>query len=284
MRTSAVAGAFYSADPDTLKREILGYLEKARPERPEGDLIGLISPHAGYEFSGAAAAYGFKLLDPERIHRTVVLAPSHSIPFRGVAVTRTDAYETPLGTVPVDQDAANFLMEQTHFQAIPEDGEREHSLEVQLPFLQVSLGRGFDLVPLLVGQLAEGDHGPVARTLGKILRPGDLVVVSSDFTHQGPRFGYVPYQTDVLKKIRRLDMDGVAEILEKDGPGFLHYLGRTGATICGAHPIAVLLELLPESASGKMLTYYTSADITGDETSSVSYVSLAFGDPRGWTG
>jgi hypothetical protein len=284
MREAAVAGTFYSADPATLTEEIRTYLAEATPEKPEGDLLGLVSPHAGYGFSGRAAAFGFKLIDPERVERVVLLAASHTFAFRGVSIAKAEAYETPLGIVPMDTAACTHLIRQPLFDAIPEVHEREHSLEVQLPFLQVCLGESLRIVPLVIGQLGSGDHQRIADTLGGILREGDLLVASSDFTHQGPRFGYVPYKTDVQAQIRQLDMGAIEAALEKKSDRFLDYVRETGATICGAHPIAVLLKLLPPSAQGKLLAYYTSADVVGDDRDSVSYASIGFFGPDGWGG
>lgn len=282
MRAAAVAGAFYSADPAILKREIETYLEKAKPEKDPGELLGLISPHAGYGFSGQAAAFGFKLVDPERVKRVVLLAASHRVAFRGASIAEANAYETPLGPVPMDSDACAHLIRHPYFETIPEVHRGEHSLEVQLPFLQVCLGEGFQIVPIVVGQLGPGDHQAIAGTLKGMLQSGDLVVASSDFTHQGPRFGYVPYETDVKEQIRQLDMGAIDAIVSKESDRFLDYVQETGATICGAHPIAILLKLLPESARGRLLTYYTSGEITGDERESVSYAAIAFSGSGGW--
>ncbi len=283
MRKAAVAGMFYDSDPATLKKEIDRYLDESTPDKPQGDLLSLISPHAGYGFSGQAAAYGFKTIDAGRVRRAVVLAPAHTFPFEGVSIANADAYETPLGAVKMDTETCVHLMKQPKFKAVPEAHSREHSLEVQLPFLQVCLDEGFQLVPLLVGQLGPGDHGAIADTVKGILQKEDLVVVSSDFTHQGPRFGYVPYDTDVKNRIEQLDMGAIEAIMARDSGRFLDYVRETGATICGAHPIAVLLEMLPPSARGKLLAYYTSGDVTGDDRESVSYASIAFSGAGGWS-
>ncbi len=282
MREAAVAGIFYSEDPAKLKQEIQGYLENAKPEKPDGELLGIVSPHAGYGYSGQAAAYGFKLVDPERVRRAIILAPSHTFAFQGVSIAQVRAYETPLGLVPMDEDACTHLMKQPHFNAIPEVHKREHSLEVQLPFLQVCLAEGFQIVPMVIGQLGREDHQPIAETIKSILQSGDLVVASSDFTHQGPRFGYVPYNADVKDRIKQLDMGAIEGVLHRDRNRFLDYVQETGATICGAHPIAILMDLLPENARGKLLAYYTSGDITGDDAESVSYAAIAFSASGGW--
>jgi AmmeMemoRadiSam system protein B len=282
VRRAAVAGMFYDSNPERLRDEINKYLHNATPERVEGEVIALISPHAGYVYSGQAAAFGFKLLDKSKIKRAVVLAPTHRVGFRGVSIAQVSGYETPLGVVKLDSTACDMLRRQTLFTSIAEVHSQEHSLEVQLPFLQVVLGDDFTLIPMVVGQLRNGDYKAIAGSLREVVTKGDVVVISSDFTHQGPRFGYVPYEKDIKENIRKLDLGAVDIIIEKDCPKFIDYIEDTGATICGRCPIGILLELLPEDAKGTLLTYYTSGELTGDERDTVSYVSLAFSSHSGW--
>jgi AmmeMemoRadiSam system protein B len=282
VRRAAVAGMFYDSNPQRLTEEIRKYLKNAHPENVEGEIISLISPHAGYVYSGQAAAFGYKLLEKNRLKRAVILAPTHQVGFRGVSIPDVTSYETPLGLVKLDRGACDMLRKETLFSSIPEAHSREHSLEVQLPFLQVCLGDDFTLVPMIVGQLHDRDYSVIAGSLSKIVKRGDVVIVSSDFTHQGPRFGYVPYRTDIRENIKKLDLGAVDLILEKDSGKFIDYIKDTGATICGRCPIGILLELLPTDAEGRLLDYYTSGDITGDERDTVSYVSLVFSSPSGW--
>ena len=282
MRKAAVAGMFYENNPEILNKEIKEYLKKATPEKVQGDVIALISPHAGYTFSGQAAAFGYKLLDGKKIKKVIVIAPSHSVGFRGASIPDTDSYETPLGLVTLDRKSCDILLERKLFSSIARAHSHEHSIEVQLPFLQVVLESNFKLVPIVVGQLMESDYPVVAGSISEIISEGDLVVASSDFIHQGPRFGYVPYKTNIKENIKKLDMGAVDLILEKDTAKFIDYVEDTGATICGRCPIGILLEMLPEDAKGTLLTYYTSGDILGGETETVSYVSLAFSSVKGW--
>ena len=282
IRAPAVAGTFYDGDPERLREMTANFLDRADPEPMSGEIIGLISPHAGFPYSGQGAAFGYRLLTGDGIRRAIILAPSHRHGFSGVALTDAAAYRTPLGDIPVDTPACEALAGEPEFETIPEAHAAEHSLEVQLPFLQVALRTEIQLVPLIVGQLDPGAYSPIAKALRRIIRPGDLVIASSDFTHQGPRFGYQPYRTNVAEKIRELDMGAVDPILALDRPGFIQYVRDTGATICGAHPIGVLLETLPEGTTGRLLKYYTSGDITGDHTDSVSYATIAFSRPEGW--
>lgn len=282
VRRAAVAGTFYESNPGRLETEIKKYLNTANPERVEGEVIALISPHAGYVYSGQAAAFGFKLLDKDKVKRAIILAPSHWVAFRGVSIPDVSSYETPLGLVDLDRESCDFLLMEALFSSTPEAHSREHALEVQLPFLQVCLGDAFTMVPMVVGQLQGADYQVIANSLSKVVRKGDVIIVSSDFTHQGPRFGYVPYKTNVRENVKKLDMGAVDCILLKDRGKFGEYVEDTGATICGRCPIGILLELLPNDAKGTLLSYYTSGDLTGDERNTVSYVSLVFSSPSGW--
>lgn len=282
VRQPAAAGMFYDSDPQKLVSSINGYLTKADPEGVSGQVIALISPHAGYPFSGQAAAFGFKLLDPERTHRVFVVAPSHRTWFRGVSIPSVQAYQTPLGSIPLDQEACETLLTQnTLFSSVPQAHHQEHSLEVQLPFLQVVL-EDFEIVPMVVGQIKNSDSENIAKTLRGLIKENDVVVASSDFTHQGPRFGYVPYRENVKESIRDLDMGAVDRILKKSSQEFMRYVEDTEATICGSYPISILLDMLPEEARGSLLIYYTSGDVLGDETDTVSYASIAFENAAGW--
>ncbi len=282
VRPPAVAGVFYHENPEGLKFVINRYLRNANPKPVTGRPIALISPHAGYPFSGQAAAYGFKLLDPEEINRVCVVAPSHQMRFRGVSIPPYLAYGTPLGEIPLDREECDGLLETRNlFSSVVRAHEREHSLEVQLPFLQVVLG-DFQLIPMVVGQLSDPDVADIAAALRRILKEKDLVVVSSDFTHQGLRFGYVPYETDVKNRIWELDMGAVDRILQKKRRDFRAYVAETGATICGYEPISILLDMLPKTSRGALLHYYTSGDVLGETSETVSYASIVFEDAHGW--
>ena len=282
VRPPAVAGMFYEEDPGRLESEIGDYLKQADPQPVSGSVIALISPHAGYAFSGQAAAYGYKLLDPKHINRVLVIAPSHRMRFRGVSIPPVEAYRTPLGLISLDRKSCDELLKANEwFYSIDQAHDQEHSLEVQLPFLQVALA-DFQLVPMVVGQLKNRDSTHIAKSLLAMLREKDLVVVSSDFTHQGPRFGYMPYNKDIKKRVRDLDMGAIDRILQMNSEDFRGYVSDTGATICGNQPISILLDMLPNTAKGTLLTYYTSGDILGEETETVSYASIVFENASGW--
>jgi AmmeMemoRadiSam system protein B len=180
VRSPAVAGTFYPANPDVLRYEIAGFLQEAKRLGPIPK--ALIVPHAGYQFSGAVAASAYALLKPirNRIERVVLVGPSHRVAFRGLATTSPAAFATPLGQVPIDREGVTASLQRPNVRVLDEAHRQEHSLEVQLPFLQLTLNE-FSLVPFAVGQ---ADAGEVADVLDSLWVGDDtLVVISSDLSH-----------------------------------------------------------------------------------------------------
>ena len=278
VRKSPIAGSWYPGEKKQLQSQIEEYLAKAKPAAIEGRICALISPHAGIQWSGQAAACGYKLLKGQKIKRVIVLGPSHYSGFRGLATSAEEYYETPLGKIKVDKETSEALYKITLFQG-PRNAElQEHSLEMQLPFLQVVIGE-FLLVPLVVGELSVNDYAEAARALSPYLDANTIVVASSDFTHYGSRFGYLPFKENQRANLKKLDEGAIKNIIAKNFQGFLNYVDETGATICGTRPIGIVLKMLPAKAQGSQLDYYTSGDLTGDFSSSVSYASIAFAIP-----
>jgi MEMO1 family protein len=275
VRRSPIAGTWYPGDKQKLITQVEDYFTQARPPAIKGRIVALISPHAGIQYSGQAAACGYKLLRGRKISRVIVLGPSHYTGFRGIATSAEDFYETPIGRIKVDRTVSDALYENPLFKG-PRTAElQEHSLEMQLPFLQVALGE-FTLVPLVVGELSAKDYADAAQALAPYLDNATLVVASSDFTHYGLRFGYLPFKDHPRENLKKLDGGAIDKILAKDFKGFLSYVDETGATICGSRPIGEVLKMLPPAARGTLLNYYTSGDLTGDFDSSVSYASIVF--------
>ena len=281
LRTPAVAGRFYPGDAKALRATVDACLADAPNAEFKGRLLALIAPHAGYEFSGKVAGCSFKQVRKGAFQRVIVLGTSHYGDFRGFSIMDVGAYATPLGDVPLDRPAcAKLAAHELHVRA-DDSQAREHSIEVELPFLQAALGE-FQLVPILVGRLDAGDAEKIAAALREHLTPSTLVVVSSDFTHYGQSYGYVPFTEDIEQNLRKLDMGAVDLIVGKDYDGYVKYMRNPAPTICGRFPIEVLLKLLPAEAEGRLLKYDTSGRITGDFTLSVSYVSAAFTVAADW--
>jgi len=274
-RKSVLAGSWYPGDKKELKRVINGYLENTDVADNAGSVYALISPHAGYRYSGQAAAYGYKTLQGKNINRVIILAPSHYSRFRGASILDVEYYETPLGKLKLDAEICARLYKNDLFITNKAAHQREHSLEIQLPFLQCVLEK-FSIVPIVIGQLRKEDYSVIADALKSCLDSETIVVASSDFTHYGANFGYVPFRSDIKNNLAKLDGGAIDLIVKKDKIGFSDYIAKTGATICGRETIKILLEMLPSNVSGKELIYYTSGDLTGDYSSCVSYTSIIF--------
>ena len=277
VRPSALAGSWYPSDPQELARRVDGLLEGAEAPAPRASIRALVVPHAGYSYSGRTAAAAFGLVRGQSFQRVLVLAPSHHGDFHGLSIADVDAYVTPLGQVPLDREAVARLRQSPLVGTDPWAHGREHAIEIELPFLQRALAPGWGLVPILVGRLGPADYPAAAELLRPLSDEGTLVVVSSDFTHYGARFGFQPFPPDAhtAERIRDLDQGAIEHVLSRDGPGLLDYQTRTGITICGYRPLALLLHLLPADARVERVAYATSGELTGDWRSSVSYVALA---------
>ena len=276
----AVAGSWYPRKREELAGLVDGLLESAAGRGAYAaplPLAALVAPHAGFAYSGAVAASAFFRLRGRTFDRVVLLGPSHYFGFPGAAIPDTaTAYRTPLGDVPIDRDAVSALRDAAGFRADDRMFEPEHALEAELPFLQRVLGLDVPIVPVLLGGRAtHEDAKRVADALAPFLNPSTLLVVSSDFTHFGPSFDYVPFTDDILARLRDLDLGAVAAIEAGDAADFARYVETTGATICGHRAIDVLL-LLPCAAAGaKLLEYDTSGRMTGTWDHSVSYAAMA---------
>jgi MEMO1 family protein len=279
VRRAAMAGAWYPAERAALIAELDRLFAKAGEAKVRGNVIALISPHAGYTYSGRAAATGYQLLKGKDIRRVIVLGLSHHVPFRGASIADVTHYETPLGLIPIDETAVARLRRSPVVRSVEAVHQREHSDEIQLPLLQRVLPR-FSLVPILISHMTEKDYGELATALADVVDAHTLVVASSDFTHRGPSYSYeIPEGKGSIKeRLARLDQGSVDEILKLNRVGLLSYQERTGTTICGIAPIATLLELLSrmKGIRGQVVSRYTSGDVTGDWQSTVSYVDIAF--------
>jgi hypothetical protein len=282
VRPSALAGAWYPGDPQQLQALVDGLLAAAEARPPQDQVRALIVPHAGYAYSGPTAAEGFALVKGQGYKRVLVLAPSHHSPFRGLSIAPVDAYRTPLGDVPLDAEAVAALRLSPLLVDEPEAHVREHSIEIELPLLQRALAPGWRLVPVLVGRLEAADYQAAADLLRPLADADTLVVVSSDFTHYGRRFGYQPFPLngETPARLQALDDGAIERILARDSAGFLAYQQETGITVCGYRPIAILLRMLGPGAEVRRVAYATSGALMGDYANSVSYATLVVTDPR----
>lgn len=271
---STLAGTWYAADPAALRAEIAGYFEQAQADARD-DIIGLILPHAGYQYSGRTAAHAIKSLG-RSYSRVVVIGPTHHLPMEDMlSVARATHYQSPLGEVPFDVEFIRQLLKYPIFQDVPAAHEDEHSAQIEVPLLQYKLG-SFKLVLIVAGQCSYETVAQAGRILAGLIDKDTLIVASSDFTHYGPQYQYVPFTTDIPANLKKLDMDAFAFIARKDPRGLLEYRQKTGMTMCGYVPISILLAALPAGAEAQLVQYTTSGELLNDYTNSVSYVSAAF--------
>jgi AmmeMemoRadiSam system protein B/AmmeMemoRadiSam system protein A len=269
IREPVVAGAFYPDKPEILSRDVKRYLENAKKEKIEGDIVALVSPHAGYMYSGQVAAYAYKLVEGRNFDSVVVVAPSHRALFKGASLYDRGGYRTPLGVVPIDTELSKKMMERRkEIQFLPEAHSQEHSLEVQIPFLQVAL-KTFNLIPIVMEPYWSWDTcqnlaSAIAETVkGKNV----LLVASSDLSHFHSYDEAVKLDKIVLNHIERFDPEG----LNRD-------LRSSLCEACGGGPmISIMLAAKALGANqGKVLKYLNSGDVTGDRSRVVGYAAGVF--------
>ncbi|HIJ54410.1 MAG TPA: AmmeMemoRadiSam system protein B [Planctomycetes bacterium] len=271
---SSLSGRWYSADAGALSQQIDGFFRKAGDRRID-NVIALILPHAGYQWSGQTAAFGLKTTD-NKYKRIVVIGPSHGTPMEEMlSVPRVTHYETPLGQIPLDTVFINKLLQFPMFQNVPQVHRYEHSVQIELPLLQRHF-KSFKFVPIVAGSCSLETIDKAAAIVGGLIDKETLIIASSDFVHYGRAHRYVPFTENIPERIRELDMGAVEVIGRLDSKGFLEYKAHTGATICGYIPIAILLSALDEGVKAELIKYTTSGELTGDFTNSVSYASIAF--------
>jgi hypothetical protein len=267
-------GSWYPADAEVLNRQIVGFFEKV-DVKPMNNVIALILPHAGYSYSGQTAAFGVAAAG-RKYKRIIVIGPSHYVFMKDIlSVPAATHYETPLGQIPLDLEFIDSLLKYPMFRNVPKVHEYEHSVQMELPLLQHTQ-RDFKLVPIVVGDCSAETIKKAASILKSLVDDETLVVASSDFTHYGRNYGYVPFTESIPEQLKKLDIGAYEYIAALDSSGFLDYRSRTGTTICGYIPIAILLSMMDKPTEVKLLKYATSGEITGDYSNSVSYLSIAF--------
>ncbi len=246
VRRSAVAGAFYP-EGEALGRMVDGFLKKVPEVSVDGELKALIVPHAGYIYSGQVAAYAYALLKGCRKKKFVILGPSHYVYFNDVVSDSNEFWETPLGRVGVAESG---------FPKLGEAHAGEHSVEVQLPFLQRVAG-DFEILPLVAG---DADPEEISEKILGILDDDSMLIISSDLSH------YHDYSTAV-----RLDRKAIGCIEKID------YSAFAGEEACGKIPVMAVLHIAKRLGwKCKLLNYANSGDVSGDRESVVGYASFAF--------
>jgi len=257
VKPPAVAGFFYPGSAGELRDTVRGFIHAAHPDAPQRP-HALIAPHAGYQYSGPIAASAYATLAPwvDEIHRVVVLAPSHRLPFRGIAISSADAFRTPLGDIPVDRAAVDGLEGLPGVLRLDAAFAEEHALEVQLPFLQSVLS-DFTLVPLVVG---DADSDDVSGVIEALWSEDTLIVVSSDLSHYHE---YRECQQRDRSTTTRIEQMQPEEISPYDA--------------CGAYPIRGLLKTARRHGwRVRTLDLRNSGDTSGDRSRVVGYGAYEF--------
>ncbi|NVM20397.1 MAG: AmmeMemoRadiSam system protein B [Desulfobacterales bacterium] len=254
VRPPAVAGMFYPVAADELRQMVGTLLKNASGLEAPGKIRALVSPHAGYVYSGIVAAAGYRQIDPATM-TVILLGPSHRAPLMGASIAEVKAYRTPLGDVPLARLALK-LRRSPHFGCVAEAHQGEHSLEVQLPFLQVML-KGFEIVPILTGG---ADPKALAAALAPYIGEDTLVVASSDLSH------YHSYETAV--SLDRICIRAIAGRRFSDMPH---------CEACGKEAVLTLMHIAGiKGWHGISIDYKNSGDTAGGKGRVVGYASIAF--------
>lgn len=255
LRPPSFAGSFYPDDEDELKNVINKFLKEAKPPKINGKIKALISPHAGYPYSGPIASYGYKLIKGKKYENIIIFGPSHRTIFSNFALTNYSPWKTPLGLISTSS-INKHLEPESYFSLINEAHIFEHSIEVQIPFLQIVL-EDFKITPILTGNI--DSHKAIANVLRKYIQKETLIIVSADLSH------YLPYE-----EANDIDRTTIDKILKFDKD-------ITHEQSCGADGIIILLELAKQlNWKPTLLDYRNSGDTSGNRDGVVGYTSIVF--------
>jgi len=267
IRPPQVAGYFYPSNPDKLRKDVKLLLDVTKPKEKVNNIFGIVSPHAGYVYSGKTAAHAYNLLVGKKHKRVVIISPSHSEYFPGISIFEGDAYETPLGMLKVDKEFREKLetSDGIIFKGF-EGHRREHALEVQLPFLQ-SVLEEFKIVPVVMGDQSKRNIDALAKKLAEVTDDETLIVASSDMSHFYSKSRADKLDSVVEKRVREFDFDS----LQND-------LDNKDCEACGGGPILALMKAakLKNVQHSMVLHRSDSSDVTGDEKEVVGYLSAVF--------
>lgn len=282
-RQPAVAGQFYDGTREGLKKEIercfLGRLGPGKlpvhpkPVEGSGRILGLVCPHAGYYYSGSAAAHSYAALAADGVPEIAVyLGPNHYGLGPVVSVSSDDSWETPLGTLHVDADTTRTIVCASEYAESDRQAHaREHSIEVQLPFLQYIGGAGARIAAISIAHLSRADALALAPDLGSAIASAvkgmkAVVIASTDFSHYEPQAA-----------ARARDALAIEQIVKLDSAGLIDVVYSRDITMCGVIGVAVMIEACKRlgATSARKLTYYTSGDVSGDTSQVVGYGALA---------
>lgn len=273
VRPSPIAGQWYEGERRRLAVKVDGYIQTARLPQIEGQVVAVMTPHAGHVYSGPVAGYAFKALGGLKAEVVVVCSPSHYPYSPKLLTTAHSAYQTPLGDIPVDQAALSaldsYLQDALGFNLARVAYDEEHSLEIELPFLQRALNKEFLLVPVMVREQSASVARGLGIALGRLFKEGGalegksrLLVASTDLSHFYPQAVAEKLDAEVLRQVEAFDPEGVIRV-EDEGKGFA----------CGRGALAAVLWAAKELGANhvQILRHATSGDVTGDTARVVGY-------------
>jgi MEMO1 family protein len=270
VRKPAVSGMFYPDSPTKLRKDIETYLRHAVVPDLEENVVGIISPHAGYVYSGQVAAYGFKMIANKHYDTVILIGPSHRAYFEGVALWDKGSFETPLGRTDIDEEIAREIVNSGGIIKPSMNAHAgEHSLEVQLPFLQSVLD-DFKIIPLIMGIQTSSVCSELVQSVTKVFQGSKknfLIVGSTDLSH------YYPYT-----KAKKLDDVIIGHLNTFNIPGMIEDIEAGKTEACGAGPIIATMMLSENLGANHsaVLKYADSGDVSGDKNGVVGYVSAVF--------
>ena len=271
VRPSPIAGKWYEGNAKALARSIDDFLDNAKLPELSGDVVGVVAPHAGHIYSGAVAAYAFATLRDRQPDIVAVISPMHHPYYEPLITTSHEAYRTPLGDVPVDKSALNeldvVLKSELGFGLSPVARDPEHSLEIELPFLQRALKSEWKLLPIMVRAQEPRVSERLGKALAQVLRNKNFAqVASTDLSHFYNQTTALKYDRFMLDQIEAFDPDAAFDA-ERAGKGFA----------CGLAAFTAVLWASRELGGNKVkvLRHATSGDVTGDYSSVVGYGAAA---------
>jgi len=264
MRKPVVSGKFYPNNKD----ELLSTINDCLIDTSKNKVTAVIVPHAGYFFSGKCAGEAYSIIKNSKINKFVIIGLNHYGYGSGIS---NEDWESPLGIAKCNKELVSSICKETGIRIDENCHAKEHSIEVQLPFLQ-TIKKRFTFAAISLGSPIEN----LGENLRKCINDA-IIIISSDFTHFGPNYGYVPFTTNIKENLNKLDMNAIDYIKNIDPAGFKKYLLESHITICGFVPIITALEYFKGSKQkAELLSYYTSGDVLGDYNNSVSYASILF--------
>jgi MEMO1 family protein len=269
LRRASVAGTWYPDNPTRLVSHLDRYLERARTDDLAGQLRAIIAPHAGLMYSGPVAAYAYTIARRHPHSALVMVGPSHFVPFRGASIWPDGEWETPLGAIRVDAKlAAALASASSQIIELPAAHGREHSLEMQMPFVAHVLPN-VPIVPMVMGEQTRETAFALGAAIAQEVRahaPDALLIASSDLSHYEDAMTAASLDRRVIEHVERLDPEGLMRALEAEP-----------RHACGGGPMVAVLDAARRlgATNARLLQYADSGDVSGDKSSVVGYMAAA---------